>query len=121
MSKLRTFLAAASTATVLGIAALATTPASAHVMSHGGHGGHGRDGGHGGHGFGGHEHFGFHDSFRFRESFRFHEGWRVGERHYGHRWGYGYGGSTVVAGEAAICPPGAHLGRFGRFCWPNRY
>jgi hypothetical protein len=105
MSKLRILLAAASTATALGISALAATPASAHVM-------------HGGHGFG-HEHFGFHDSFRFRESFRFHEGWRVGGRRYG--WGYGYGGPGVVVGEAAICPPGFHLGRFGRFCWPNRH
>jgi len=41
------------------------------------------------------------------------DGWR--DRHYGN---YGYG---IDAGETdiAICPPGYHLGRSARLCWPD--
>ena len=40
---------------------------------------------------------------------------------YGHRGPYGYcrpGGQLGYA-PGRFCPPGWHLGRFGRRCWPN--
>ena len=106
MSKLRTFIAAAATAATLGIAALAATPASAHPFEHGGFGR-------------------FHDGFRFHEHWRYGWGWGhrgfCGWRHCGPGFGYGYyGGPGVIVGEAPVCPPGFHLGEFGRHCWPNR-
>ncbi len=44
-------------------------------------------------------------------------GWR------GHRWGppppYGYYGYGAGETDIAICPPGYHLGRSARLCWPD--
>jgi hypothetical protein len=43
---------------------------------------------------------------------------------YGHRGPYGgcrSGGQWGGYGYGRPCPPGFHLGRGGRRCWPNRY
>ena len=133
MNALRKTLTIALTVATLGLGALSTAPdASAHGFFHGGHGGHGGGFHHGfgrvGHRFGWEHHrFGWGRGYGWGHEHRWGYHWCF---HHGceHRWGYHWGGYRRVAEIGVIesgpvapeCPAGTHLGRLGKYCWPNR-